>query len=254
MELYITASDLTNPRDSRWFSHKSRSIIDGVFASAAISPLIPPYETDGRFYVDGGLYHNSPIVKALDEGATKVIALVLAPLEQPLGSVDLNKFDGHRGPVILSYYYEVIDHKLLVSEELTTACQTYPDRTIVGNFPTEMPYSLTDFNSDRINEMVQLGRSSFRANGLQNLCEFVDVHVRAVCDKAIKSAKAGGAVRSLDHVPAVWLLVAGVVGSVLGCVATLATKSLLSQTRPRTSPLTSSLLNTETTDGQLAGP
>jgi NTE family protein len=62
----------------QWFGTGARSdlsLVDAVYASAALPVFYPPHAVDGHAYVDGGIADTLPIQKAADEGAEKIIAV-----------------------------------------------------------------------------------------------------------------------------------------------------------------------------------
>ena len=62
----------------QWFGPGDRddvSLVDAVYASAALPVFYPPFESGGRAYVDGGISRSLPIGKAEEEGATRIVAI-----------------------------------------------------------------------------------------------------------------------------------------------------------------------------------
>ncbi len=53
-------------------------VLEGILASTALVPWLPPLEVNGRYLIDGGAVSNVPIQVAMDWGATEIIALDLA--------------------------------------------------------------------------------------------------------------------------------------------------------------------------------
>jgi NTE family protein len=73
----INAVDLADGRTA-WFGAGERtdvSLVDAVYASSALPVFYPPFEADGRAYVDGGVTRQLAIGKARDEGAERIIAV-----------------------------------------------------------------------------------------------------------------------------------------------------------------------------------
>jgi NTE family protein len=62
----------------QWFGPGDRddvSLLDAVYASAALPVFYPPLESGGRAYVDGGISRSLPLEKAEAEGAERIIAI-----------------------------------------------------------------------------------------------------------------------------------------------------------------------------------
>lgn len=51
------------------------TLIDGLMASTAVPPYYPPWEVDGKRYLDGGVISKLPVEMAVAMGATQIIAL-----------------------------------------------------------------------------------------------------------------------------------------------------------------------------------
>jgi NTE family protein len=50
-------------------------LLDGAMASTGLPPYLPPWEVDGRRYIDGAVFSNLPIRTAVERGATQVVAI-----------------------------------------------------------------------------------------------------------------------------------------------------------------------------------
>lgn len=75
--LLVNAVDL-HDGSTQWFGSGARtdvSMLDAVYASAALPVFYPPLRLDGHAYVDGGTAHPLAIDKAASEGAERVIAI-----------------------------------------------------------------------------------------------------------------------------------------------------------------------------------
>jgi NTE family protein len=77
MRLILVAADLNSGQPVLYGTHPDDSILEGVLASTALPPWIPPLEKDGRLLVDGGAVSVLPIEAAIKAGATEIIALDL---------------------------------------------------------------------------------------------------------------------------------------------------------------------------------
>lgn len=75
--LQVNAVDLATGR-TEWFGHGARedvSLADACYASTALGVLYPPARIDGRLYVDGGTDDVLPCDRAMELGATGIIAV-----------------------------------------------------------------------------------------------------------------------------------------------------------------------------------
>jgi NTE family protein len=73
----MNAVDLADG-STAWFGPGARldvSLPDAVYASSALPVFYPPFEHDGRMYVDGGVTRQLAIGKARDEGADWLLAV-----------------------------------------------------------------------------------------------------------------------------------------------------------------------------------
>lgn len=77
VELYITATELAGGTLHVFGDDPGDLILDALMASTALPPVHPPWEVDGRRYIDGGTITPLPLRVALDRGATEIYALHL---------------------------------------------------------------------------------------------------------------------------------------------------------------------------------
>ncbi len=69
VRLCLGATDLESGDFVFFDSSKQTITADHIMASGALPPGFPPIEIDGRYYVDGGVYANTPLSKVLEEFA-----------------------------------------------------------------------------------------------------------------------------------------------------------------------------------------
>lgn len=75
--LLVNAVDLGDG-SLQWFGPRGRvdiPLLDAVYASAALPVFYPPFEFDGRAYVDGGISRSLPVGKAQESGAERILAV-----------------------------------------------------------------------------------------------------------------------------------------------------------------------------------
>ncbi len=75
--LYCIATDLNRYEPYIFGVHPEDRILDGVMASSAIPPWIPPLRLGKEWLMDGGALSNLPVEPAIRLGATEIIALDL---------------------------------------------------------------------------------------------------------------------------------------------------------------------------------
>jgi NTE family protein len=76
MKLSVVSSSLLTAKPV-WFDEKTDDIVDGCIASGAIAPLVWPVHARKQWFVDGGIFHNTPILRALQRGATRLLVICL---------------------------------------------------------------------------------------------------------------------------------------------------------------------------------
>jgi predicted acylesterase/phospholipase RssA len=186
IELWAPTSSLTK-RSIQWWSDQSEHILDALLGSASISPAVYPVKFAGQWHVDALWYSNTPLLKALEEGAQRAIVVILRPmghLEQIIedgeeGSdfkegtdVDGGDEETIDGTDILMYYREIIEDEIFVYKELTRACRNYPNAEILGYFPSKDLGNILDWKQDNIVRIINEGYN----DGLQepvDLCAFL---------------------------------------------------------------------------------
>lgn len=69
VRLCLGATDLASGDFVFFDSSKEKIAVEHIMASGALPPGFPAIEIDGRYYVDGGVYANTPLSKVLEEFA-----------------------------------------------------------------------------------------------------------------------------------------------------------------------------------------
>ena len=155
MKLSVVSSSLLTAQPV-WFDETDDDILDGCMASGAIAPLVWPVHARKQWFVDGGVFHNTPIIRALKRGATNVLVICLdADENEPLDNKTMA--DGNVGPDIVNYYIQVATQEYMVKNELTAACRDYPHATIMGVLPKKFVGDLLGFATADIEKMRQQG-------------------------------------------------------------------------------------------------
>lgn len=65
-----------------WFT--TGSVSDAILASCALPGVLPPFEIDGRHYIDGGVVNSIPISRAVELGATEIYVLHVGHIDDEL--------------------------------------------------------------------------------------------------------------------------------------------------------------------------
>ncbi len=71
IRLCLGATDLASGDFVFFDNTKEEITVDHIMASGALPPGFPAIEINGRYYVDGGVYANTPLSKVLEEFATE---------------------------------------------------------------------------------------------------------------------------------------------------------------------------------------
>jgi NTE family protein len=74
--LYIVAARLSDGSLRVFGDRPDDRILDGLMASTAIPPLLPPWRVDGEDYADGGVLADLPLQVAALRGADEIIGLL----------------------------------------------------------------------------------------------------------------------------------------------------------------------------------
>ena len=155
MKLSVVSSSLLTA-EPVWFDETDADIVQGCIASGAIAPLVWPVHARKQWFVDGGIFHNTPILEALKRGASNVLVICLdADQHVPLDNKTMA--DNNVGPDIVNYYIQVATQEYMVKNELTAACRDYPHATIMGVVPQTFVGDLLGFTAADIEKMRQKG-------------------------------------------------------------------------------------------------
>lgn len=90
VRLITVAADLNSGKPVLYGINPEDSVLDGVLASTALPPWVPPMEKGERLLVDGGVVSVLPVEVAINAGASEIIALDLSdsrPLDLPVHGV-----------------------------------------------------------------------------------------------------------------------------------------------------------------------
>ena len=90
VRLITVAADLNSGKPVLYGTNPQDSVLEGVLASTALPPWVPPMEKGDRLLVDGGVVSVLPLEVAIKAGASEIIALDVSdsrPLNLPIHGV-----------------------------------------------------------------------------------------------------------------------------------------------------------------------
>lgn len=89
-EMYVTAVNLQTGRVEYGNQHQDSKavLLKKILASASVPVMMPPVKIARYQYVDGGVKDIAPFGKAIEEGATHIISIILSPGEETRKTVD----------------------------------------------------------------------------------------------------------------------------------------------------------------------
>lgn len=115
--LFMLAARLSDGKPKVFGDDPSDRLIDGMMASAAIPPILPPWLVDGVPYVDGGVICNLPISLAIERGADEIYVL---DIEHPAQSAGAPIPSGTLG-IASRVIYSFLDRFELLEEQSSRA-------------------------------------------------------------------------------------------------------------------------------------
>lgn len=75
VKLFVTATNLRTGRLHVFGDNPHDRVLDALMASTALTPMHPPWEVEGEYYIDGGTVTPLPLRVALQRGATEIYSL-----------------------------------------------------------------------------------------------------------------------------------------------------------------------------------
>ena len=111
--LYCVATDLNHYDPFIFGTDPKQRVLDGVMASSAIPPWIPPLRIGAEWLMDGGALSNLPIEPAMRLGATEIIALDLFDPRPP--DLEAKGFTPFLDKLLTSVEHRQIDMELALA-------------------------------------------------------------------------------------------------------------------------------------------
>ncbi|CAK9080227.1 unnamed protein product [Durusdinium trenchii] len=194
MMLRVVATSLKTGQ-AKWWDEKSDRIIEGCEASGAIAPIIYPMEVDSEGFVDGGFVANTPIMKALEDGAQTVVVVNLDPVNTTGLIPDLealSKAGIDVGLSIVEFEFNMMQQRYFLEHELQMACFGFPDRRILAFTPRTDPGNFLSFSGKALQRMREQGIETVRASAPVDLCKSFFPAGPSGADERRPSAASGG--------------------------------------------------------------
>lgn len=153
-----------NTGEAKWWKETDYDVVSGCMASGSLAPVVFPKFTDGEYFIDGGFYSNTPILKALEEGTETVLVIILDPVQRPsIPDLENNGAPGNsKGIAIMQFELDFMQFLYFSGRELVKACDgvSYPGTRILGYVPNQTIGSVTDFDSVKERGFRHLGYSA----------------------------------------------------------------------------------------------
>jgi len=179
MSLQVTAASLTTGQP-KVFTETSPNIIDGCMASGSIAPIVYPKRIGNDIFVDGGIFHNTPLLGSLDSTVTRAIVIELSPLDM-LPAMEANSTDAApiTGFKILEYYLQALYVSIADRRELRDACEYFPHVQIEVAVPDSPVGSIVGFDPEAIEKLRNDGQQYVKQGlGPVYVCELLGVSKR----------------------------------------------------------------------------
>lgn len=172
MGLRVPAMSVENT-EVRWWNEKSDSIREGVKASMATTPYIPPYNISGKWYMDGVFRTGVPVQRALAAGVKRVIVLS-ATSRHPSTLKNVTNFSKAKqnlGWKVLGFEVSLIAHNFFVREEIRKACIDYPTAEILGYLPGVDLGASFNYSEKVVDYLYKLGMETAKKAPPSDLCK-----------------------------------------------------------------------------------
>lgn len=119
VEIFVTTVNIQSGKIEYGNQHRDKKsvLLKKILASASIPVMMPPVKIGRYQYVDGGVKEIAPLSKAIDEGATHIISIILSPDKfhrRPINKIYTNSMD------ILKRTLELLTDEI-VDNDLKTA-------------------------------------------------------------------------------------------------------------------------------------
>jgi NTE family protein len=127
------------------------SLVDAVYASSAVFPLLPPIEIDGRWLGDGYYTSSLPVMEAVKRGMDVIIAVIF---HDPIDTQASNYI------ACLSNYY-TIQGNAITRFQLALSINMHEHEIIIIKVPFKNPINMWDVH--HIPEIIETGRLAIEA-------------------------------------------------------------------------------------------
>jgi len=172
--LAIAATSMSEAK-AHWWNEKSPDIVEAAEASSALPPVLFPKIIGKDWYIDGSLMVSTPIVKALQDGATTVLVIQpTASNAKTMGLPNINalmKQGSGAGLRLLELIQQIFDTYFFLDAALSEACIRWPNAQILGYQPSHNLGPPIKFHARHIDKLLDLGRATAGAGPPKDLCK-----------------------------------------------------------------------------------
>lgn len=150
VKAYTTGISMEDAELRIFGDYSEDRVIDGCMASCAIAPFLPPWEVDGKRYLDGGIYVKLPILTAIERGATQIVALHTTGFKTQFA---------HKGVFFtIQRSFSLMMHWMAEAEIRQASRLGVPVRVITLIPPLDVPF--WDYSQAR--RLIMLGKAAAR--------------------------------------------------------------------------------------------
>lgn len=171
--LAIAATSMSTAK-AHWWTGNSPDIVEAAEASSALPPFLFPKILGNDWYIDGSLMVSTPIVKALQDGATTVLVIQPTASEGHMGLSTVNavmKSGSGVGLKLAELLQTIFDRYFFLEAALSEACIRWPNAQILGWVPSHNLGPPLSFNREHIDQLIRWGRETAGAYAPKDLCQ-----------------------------------------------------------------------------------
>jgi NTE family protein len=147
VQAFAAAVDLESGALRLFGDREEDRLLDGAMASVSVPPYYPPWEVDGRRYMDGGVLAKLPMEAAVERGAGQLVAINISNIK---GS----RQTAHGVLGLTGYSVSLMIDKMTRDEVASIHRRGVPLRYIHLDAPDDIPF----WDYTKADELIDLGR------------------------------------------------------------------------------------------------